>query len=427
MLVSASKKCDFPDCEKDCYTDKYGHQYEYCCRSHGKWHAEMKQQQQQQAYYAPQYMSRPSPPTTGPIRFYNSDEPYYEFTNFYKVMIKVDGELWPTTEHYFQAQKFVGTPYVEYIRRLSRAREAFEFARIPGVSHWRRNDWENVKIDIMKKALLAKFSQHPYDLCRLLLGTRKRKLIEHSPHDSFWGDGGDGSGRNELGKLLMDIRTVLQRRSTKNWEEQYPSESKLGKDSSVDDECDQHKSKPDSSKSPDNEPLSSSTASDSEYSTPPDTSDLDQSDQNQQNIMDTSIVPSGSSGRNTLPLLLPETRTETVQPTANSVPALIGFHDTPVFTSAVLPGNPPQQRAVAGCECQQHAQTQTLVSAFEANPSASNDAGTGDLKVNVQAASQEKSSVFNIRDNVEPDNESPLNVQVNPQAETSDVEGMELN
>lgn len=251
----ASKKCDFPDCEKDCYTDQDGHQYEYCSRTHGKWHAEMKQQQQQ-AYYAAKYMSKPSPPTTGPIRFYNSDEPYYEFTNFYKVMIKVDGVLWPTTEHYFQAQKFVGTPYVEHICRLSRAREAFEFARIPGVSHWRRNNWENVKIDIMKKALLAKFSQHPY-LCRLLLGTRKRKLIEHSPHDSFWGDGGDGSGRNELGKLLMDIRTELQK-------------NRECEDSSVDDECDRHKRKPDSSKSPDNEPLSPSPPS-SEYSTSPET------------------------------------------------------------------------------------------------------------------------------------------------------------
>ena len=143
------------------------------------------------------------------IRFYNRDEPYYEFTNFYRAPIQVDGCTWPTTEHYFQAQKFVGTPYVDAVRKLPSARDAFQFARDPKVSRWRRSDWESVKDDVMLKALHMKFRQHE-KLRRKLLETGEKKLIEHTSNDSYWGDGGDGSGRNMLGKLLMQVRKDLK-------------------------------------------------------------------------------------------------------------------------------------------------------------------------------------------------------------------------
>ena len=85
----------------------------------------------------------------------------------------------------------------------------FDFSRDPRVSHWRRSDWEAVKIDVMYKALLLKFSQNP-ELSELLLLTGERELIEHSPYDSYWGDGGDGTGENHLGKLLMKLRRELR-------------------------------------------------------------------------------------------------------------------------------------------------------------------------------------------------------------------------
>ena len=145
----------------------------------------------------------------GPIHFYNRDEPYYEFTNFAMYTVQIDGSTWPTTEHYFQAQKFVGTPYAQAICHLATPREAFDFTRKPEVHFWRRSDWEQVKEDIMKKALLAKFTQHN-DLRLSLLGTRNRKLVEHTSNDNYWGDGGDGSGKNRLGYLLMSVREELR-------------------------------------------------------------------------------------------------------------------------------------------------------------------------------------------------------------------------
>ena len=123
--------------------------------------------------------------------------------------VQIDGKRWPTTEHYFQAQKFVGTPYEQVIGDLSTPREAFDFSRKPEVHCWRRNDWEQVKEDVMKKALLAKFTQH-HKLCLMLFSTRNRELVEHTSNDRYWGDGGDGSGQNRLGYLLMLVREELR-------------------------------------------------------------------------------------------------------------------------------------------------------------------------------------------------------------------------
>ena len=141
---------------------------------------------------------------TGPIYLYNRDDPYYEFTNFYQAVVNSDGQDWLTTEHYFQAQKFVGTPLVRTIRLMERPRDAFDKSRDPRYSHWRRSDWEEVKENIMFKALQAKFTQHN-NLRRMLLGTGDRVVVERSPYDSYWGDSGDGSCKNRLGELLMRL------------------------------------------------------------------------------------------------------------------------------------------------------------------------------------------------------------------------------
>ena len=61
----------------------------------------------------------------------------------------------------------------------------------------------------MYRALIAKFTQHP-DLLRLLVETGDRELVEHSPHDSYWGDGPDGKGKNRLGILLMKLRAAFK-------------------------------------------------------------------------------------------------------------------------------------------------------------------------------------------------------------------------
>jgi ribA/ribD-fused uncharacterized protein len=73
-----------------------------------------------------------------------------------------------------------------------------------------RRDWERVKIGVMREAVEAKFRQHD-ELRTLLLDTGDARLVEHTDNDDFWGDGGDGSGRNELGRILMAVREALRR------------------------------------------------------------------------------------------------------------------------------------------------------------------------------------------------------------------------
>jgi ribA/ribD-fused uncharacterized protein len=60
----------------------------------------------------------------------------------------------------------------------------------------------------MREAILAKFRQHD-DLRLVLLATGNAEIVEHTERDAYWGDGGDGRGRNILGRILMSVRDEL--------------------------------------------------------------------------------------------------------------------------------------------------------------------------------------------------------------------------
>jgi N-glycosidase YbiA len=72
-----------------------------------------------------------------------------------------------------------------------------------------RADWEAVKDDVMRKAVLRKFERHAA-LRAVLLDTGDEEIIENSPIDPYWGCGADGLGLNMLGKILMETRTALR-------------------------------------------------------------------------------------------------------------------------------------------------------------------------------------------------------------------------
>ena len=141
------------------------------------------------------------------IYFYSVKEPYGEFSNFAPYPITLKGKVWPTSEHYFQAQKFAGTEHEEAIRLT---RSPMVAARM-GRSRKRplRSDWETVKDDLMREAVTAKFTQHSAQ-ADLLLATGESRIIEHTTKDRYWGDGSDGSGLNRLGEILMEVREKLK-------------------------------------------------------------------------------------------------------------------------------------------------------------------------------------------------------------------------
>lgn len=113
---------------------------------------------------------------------------------------------WSTSEHYFQAQKFVDTPHVELIRQVKTPKDAARMGRER--TRPLRQDWEQVKDDIMRQAVLCKFQTHT-DIRNILLSTGNAEIVENSPIDFYWGCGADGSGKNILGKILMEVRESL--------------------------------------------------------------------------------------------------------------------------------------------------------------------------------------------------------------------------
>jgi ribA/ribD-fused uncharacterized protein len=140
------------------------------------------------------------------IQFYRQGDPWGELSNFSPHPIDLDGERWQTTEHYFQACKFANLELQRQVREAKTPGDAARLGRrLPGL----REDWEQVKEDVMLRALRAKFTQHA-GLARLLSSTQDAELVEHTTNDTYWADGGDGSGKNRLGVLLMQLRAELR-------------------------------------------------------------------------------------------------------------------------------------------------------------------------------------------------------------------------
>ena len=141
------------------------------------------------------------------INFYSTKAEYGCFSNFSRHSIELKGETWVTSEHYFQAQKFAGTQHESSVRKAKGPREAAEMGR--DRKRPLREDWEEVKDDIMRQAVMAKFTQRK-DLKEILLSTGDAVLVEHTENDFYWGDGGNGTGKNMLGKILMEVREILK-------------------------------------------------------------------------------------------------------------------------------------------------------------------------------------------------------------------------
>lgn len=115
------------------------------------------------------------------ITFYSVRDKYGEFSNFAPYPVTIEGKTWPTSEHFFQAQKFPGTPHEEEIRLAKSPMIAAQMGR--DRKRPLRSDWETVKDDIMRQALYAKFIQHP-SLKEMLLATGEASIVEHTKNDS---------------------------------------------------------------------------------------------------------------------------------------------------------------------------------------------------------------------------------------------------
>jgi len=150
--------------------------------------------------------------THRPVLFYHSDLAWGELSNFSNHAIYLKGVVWPTVEHYYQAQKFAGSPVEAQIRECASPMQAKQLANEQSGMLWNETQtqrWQAKKETVMYEGLTAKFTQHP-QLQVLLLSTGNRRIAEHTEHDHYWGDGINGTGSNRLGELLQQLRSALQ-------------------------------------------------------------------------------------------------------------------------------------------------------------------------------------------------------------------------
>jgi ribA/ribD-fused uncharacterized protein len=144
--------------------------------------------------------------TSERVCFYEQD--FYVLSNFSAFQVHWHGWNFQTSEHAYHWEKFPHAKELrEEIRTATSAHEAFKTAERH--RQYRRADWDEMKVAIMRRILRAKAQQHEY-VRRKLLQTGTRELVENSWRDDFWGWGPNRGGQNMLGKLWMQIRAELQ-------------------------------------------------------------------------------------------------------------------------------------------------------------------------------------------------------------------------
>lgn len=139
------------------------------------------------------------------IKFWGPDNPHGLFSNFAQTPIVIEGVRYPTAEHFFQSQK---TSNSYQWREIVEAPTPL-LAKQLGKKCELRPDWEINKVAVMYQVVREKALQCP-QFRQELLDTGDAELEENSPFDPYWGIGRDGSGRNMLGEILMDVRQEIK-------------------------------------------------------------------------------------------------------------------------------------------------------------------------------------------------------------------------
>lgn len=134
------------------------------------------------------------------IKSFSGD--YRFLSNFYPVEVVLDGVTYPTVENAYQAAKTL-----DLEKRKEFLGVVPGFAKRLGQRLELRPDWNDVKLDIMKRLNEQKYMRP--DLRKKLCDTYPIDIVEGNTWgDTFWGVC-EGKGSNHLGKILMSIRMQL--------------------------------------------------------------------------------------------------------------------------------------------------------------------------------------------------------------------------
>jgi len=126
-------------------------------------------------------------------------------SNFFPHAVTIDGDIYPTSEHAFQALKTDDPAEREKVRLAKTPASAKSLGKRVTL----REDWDTLRFEVMERLVRANFADA--DLAAKLLATGERELIEGNTwRDTTWGcvrgKDGEWKGRNELEKILMEVR-----------------------------------------------------------------------------------------------------------------------------------------------------------------------------------------------------------------------------
>ena len=145
--------------------------------------------------------------------YFNSRTPYFNiFSNFYEEPLQINGEIWKTGEHFYQAAKFAKTglqPDEEIYHTIINAETPGTAKRLADEYFSEENKGRSHQalrtFQAMATMLNMKFA--PDTLARKrLMQTGDLELVHLSSSDFFWGQNRKGDGKNLLGKALMQMR-----------------------------------------------------------------------------------------------------------------------------------------------------------------------------------------------------------------------------
>lgn len=129
---------------------------------------------------------------------------YRWLSNFAPCSVVFEGEIYDSVENAYQASKTLNPVERTWFQGIT-AGQAKRMSRKITI----RDDWDTVKLENMRWLLSQKYLTPKYK--KLLLKTKGRHIQEGNRWgDKFWGVClKSGDGQNNLGKLIMEIRSQL--------------------------------------------------------------------------------------------------------------------------------------------------------------------------------------------------------------------------
>ena len=164
--------------------------------------------------YYPQYWGDQVYPIAQSVFFHKKTDKHWILSNMASCPLEIDGIPFKNSEHLFQTLKFATPESIRAVYQSNNAKmTAKHYQKLGG---HRREDWEQILVDVMKFCLQQKYEQclefrtelertNGYNIVEL----QDAKNDKESTRANAWGvksNGQNYEGPNLMGRLLMELR-----------------------------------------------------------------------------------------------------------------------------------------------------------------------------------------------------------------------------